>query len=93
MSAYVIVHGTPTDPEKLKDYSGAAMALVTQHGGEFVARGPATVLSGASDYKIAVVIKFPNAAAATGWYESPEYQALIPNREEALDSVFILTGE
>ena len=93
MSAYVIVHGTPKDAEKMQEYGGAAGAIVAQHGGEFIARGPATVLSGTSDYKVAVVLQFPDAAAAKAWYESPEYQAVIPLREEALDSVFIPVGE
>ena len=93
MSAYVIVHGTPKDTEKMQEYSAAAIATVAQHGGEFLARGPATVLSGSIDYKIAAVIQFPDAAAAKAWYDSPEYQALIPLRQEALDIAFILTGE
>jgi len=93
MSAYVIAHATPKDADKMQEYGGAAGATVAQHGGEFVARGPATVLSGTSDHKVAVVIQFPDAATAKGWYESPEYQALIPTREQALDSVFVLVGE
>jgi uncharacterized protein (DUF1330 family) len=93
MSAYVIVHGTPKDAEKMQAYGAAAGPIVAQHGGEVVARGPATVLSGTSAHKIAVVIKFPDAATAQAWYASPEYQALVPGREQALDSVFILAGE
>lgn len=93
MSAYVIVHGTVKDADKMQEYGGAAGPIVAQHGGEVVARGPATVLSGASAHKIAVVLKFPDAAAAKTWYESPEYQAIIPVREQALDSVFVVVGE
>lgn len=93
MSAFVIVHGTPKDAEKMQAYGGPAGETVAKHGGEFIARGPATVLSGSSDHKIAVVIQFPDAATAKAWYSSPEYQALIPTREQALDSVFILAGE
>ena len=51
------------------------------------------VLSGSSDHKISVVIRFDDAAKARAWYESAEYQALIPTREAALDSVFALVGE
>lgn len=93
MAAYVLVNGTVKDPDKMQEYGGAATPIVAQHGGELITRGPAEVLSGSSDHKIAVVIKFPDAAAARGWYNSPEYQAIIPTREQALDSVFILTGE
>lgn len=93
MSAYVLVHATPKDPEKLQEYSAAAGATVEKFGGKFVARGPAEVLSGESSYKVAVTIEFPDADTARKWYHSAEYQALIPIREEALDSVFILSGE
>ncbi|MGR9090675.1 MAG: DUF1330 domain-containing protein [Gammaproteobacteria bacterium] len=93
MSAYVVVHGTVKDADKMQEYGGAAGPTVVAHGGEVVARGPATVLSGTSDHQIAVVLKFPDAAAAKGWYESPEYQALIPVRKQALDSVFVVVGE
>ena len=93
MSAYVIVHGTVKDAEKMQEYGGAAGPIVAAHGGEVVVRGPTSVLSGTSDHKIAVVLKFPDAATAKGWYESPEYQAIIPVREQALDSVFVVVGE
>jgi uncharacterized protein (DUF1330 family) len=93
MSAYVIVHGTVTNPEKMQEYGAAAGPLAGKHGGEVISRGPVEVLSGSSDYQLAVVIKFPDKATAKAWYESPEYQAIIPIRESALDSVFILSGE
>jgi uncharacterized protein (DUF1330 family) len=32
-----------------------------------------------------VVIRFPNLAAANGWFMSDAYQALIPLREQAAD--------
>jgi uncharacterized protein (DUF1330 family) len=93
MSAYVIVHGTVTNPEKMQEYGAAAGPLAAKHGGEVLSRGPVEVLSGSSDYQLAVVIQFADRAAAKAWYESPEYQALIPTRESGLDSVFILAGE
>lgn len=93
MSAYVIVQGTVKDPEKMQEYGAAAGAIVEQHGGEFICRGPAEVLSGTSDYQVAVVLRFADAAAARTWYASPEYQAIIPTREAALDSVFVLVGD
>ncbi len=93
MSAYVIVQGTVTDPDKMQEYGAAAGPIVGAHGGEVIARGPMSVLSGSSDHKISVVLQFPDAATARAWYESPEYQALVPTREAALDSTFVLVGE
>ncbi len=93
MSAYVIVHGTVKDAEKMQEYGGAATPIVAKFGGEVVARGPARVLSGDSSHQLAVVIRFPDAATATRFYGSAEYQAIIPTREKALDSVFVLVGD
>ena len=93
MSAFVVVQGTVTDPDKMQEYAAAAGPTVAAHGGEIMVRGPIQVLSGSSDHKISVVIRFPDAAKARSWYESAEYQALIPIRKLALNSTFTLVGE
>jgi len=41
----------------------------------------------------AAVIKFPDQATTDAWYNSANYQALIPNRDEAADMVFISYDE
>lgn len=94
MSAFVVVHVTVNDPEKFKTYGQGAQPTVAAHGGEFILRGKvADVFQGEHPYKQAVVIKFPDQATAKGWYNSPEYQALIPNRNEAADMLFISFDE
>jgi uncharacterized protein (DUF1330 family) len=93
MSAFVVVQGTVTDPDKMQEYGAAAGPTIAAHGGELMVRGPMEVLSGSSDHKISVVVRFADAASARNWYNSPEYQALIPTREAAFDSVFALVGE
>jgi uncharacterized protein (DUF1330 family) len=47
------------------------------------------VLSGEHAHADTVVIRFADANAASGWHASPEYQALIPLREEAAEMVLI----
>ena len=94
MGAFVVVHVEVKDPEKFKAYGDSARGTVADHGGEFILRGKvADVLHGEHARKNAVVIRFPDQAAAKGWYDSPEYQALIPNRNEAADMVFISFDE
>jgi len=39
-----------------------------------------------------VVIQFPDRQAAVNWYHSAEYQAIIPLRDQGMDSVFHLVG-
>lgn len=90
MSATVVVHTTVKDPEKFKVYAESAGPIVASHGGEFLFRGKvAQVLAGTHGHQNVAMIKFADQAAVKKWYESPEYQALIPNRDEAADMIFI----
>ncbi len=93
MSAYVVIHGTVKNPEKMQEYSTAAGVVIEKFGGEFLVRGPAQVLSGEHSHKMMVVVRFPDAETAKKWYNSTEYQKLISIRDEGIDSSFILCGE
>ncbi len=94
MSAYVIVHATIKDPEKVKEYAAIAGPTVAAAGGEFVSAGQvADVLAGQHGYDKAIVIKFPDKETAQAWYKSDEYQAAVPIRAQAMDAVFILAED
>lgn len=54
-------------------------ATVAPHGGKWLAQGPADVIEGAWPGAV-VLMEFPDRAAATAWYNSPEYQAILPLR-------------
>ena len=93
MSAYVLIHGTPKNEEKMKEYSTSAGSVVGKYGGELLVKGPANVLSGEHSHKIVVLLKFADAETVRKWYDSAEYQALIPTRDEGIESTFVLCGE
>ncbi len=94
MSACVVVHMNVKDPEKFQAYASEARKTVAANGGERLFLGKvADVFAGEHGYKGAVILKFPDAAAARAWYTSPENQALIPNREEAADVVIVCCEE
>ena len=94
MAAYVIVHFTVKDPEKLAQYGAGAGPTLAAFGGEFVTRGSVTeVLHGSHDHKGAVLLKFPDAASVHNWYNSDAYQANIAIRSQAIDTVFIAIEE
>ena len=92
MSAYVIVGFNPKNSEKLQAYSAAAGPIIAQFQGEFVVKGQSQQLFGESNYKMQVIIAFPTHSLAETWYNSPEYQALLPLREQAMDAHFQLIG-
>lgn len=47
-------------------------------------------LHGEPDFQLVATIAFPDVSTAESWYQSPAYQALIQNRDEALDSTIVL---
>jgi uncharacterized protein (DUF1330 family) len=90
MAAYVIGYITVKDPEKWGEYRGRVPATLAPWGGEVILRGRRiAVLTGAHPYTDTVVIRFPDAGAINLWYQSAEYQKLIPTREQAAEMVLI----
>jgi uncharacterized protein (DUF1330 family) len=90
MTAYVVGHITVKDPQTWQEYRGMVPATLAAWGGEVVLRGRrVAVLTGEHAHQDAVVIRFPDMNAITGWYSSAAYQALIPLREQAAEMVLI----
>lgn len=92
MSAYIVVGFTPKNGEKLKQYGASAAPTLAKHQGEFLVKGPAQGLNGESSFENQIIITFPSRELAESWYHSPEYQALIPLRDEGMDAQFQLVG-
>ncbi|MCK0070922.1 MULTISPECIES: DUF1330 domain-containing protein [Kordiimonas] len=92
MTAYVIVELEPKNPEKMAEYSALAAPLVAAYGGEFIAKGPAEILTGELGKPVKVLISFPSKEKAKAWYNSDDYQAIVPTRDAGMDSNFTLIG-
>jgi len=85
-NAYVIGHITVKNQEKWAEYRNKVPATLEAWGAELIFRGRLrSVLSGNHDHADTVVIRFPNSEALNSWYFSPQYQSLIPLREEAAE--------
>lgn len=83
---YVIGHITIKDPAKWAEYRAAVPATLAPWPAELVFRGERrAVLGGNHPHTDTVVIRFADAAAVDGWFNSPAYQALIPLRLQAAD--------
>jgi uncharacterized protein (DUF1330 family) len=86
MAAYVIGHITVNDPEKWAEYRGMVPDTLAPRGAELVFRGQRIgVLNGRHSHQDTVVIRFPDSESLNGWYNSADYQALIPLRTQAAD--------
>ncbi len=84
--AYVVGQITIKDPLKWVAYRDQVPATLQPWGAELVFRGQQrAALSGVNPHADIVVIRFPNVAAADGWFRSDAYQALIPLRQQAAD--------
>jgi len=92
MTAYIIIDLTPTDKEKLSLYGAMAAETLVPFAREFLAKGEIEVLHGNTDYKMKVVIQFPDRDAAINWYRSEAYQKIIPTRDLGMHSQFHLVG-
>ena len=90
--AYVIADVRDArDAEALQEYRRRNTESVARHGGRFLVRGgEVTLLEGEWDTRRIVVMEFPDAAAARGWYESEDYAPLKALRQRASDTNIIL---
>lgn len=88
--AFVIGHIRVKNPALWDDYRRQVPATLAPWGATLVFRGKKlAVLGGSHDYADTVVIRFPDAAAADGWFSSAVYQALIPLRLQAAEVVLV----
>lgn len=92
MAAYLIadianIHDTAAYDEYRKHTPG----VIQQYGGKFVVRGGRTdSLEGGWNPGRVVVVEFPDLAAARRFYDSPEYQKILPLRLRASNGRAIL---
>lgn len=90
MAAFFVATSRIKDPKKLAEYGAKAGATFAPFGGELVVRGKTgDVLTGASDHQTVAVVRFPDTAAVKAWYQSSDYRALIPLRDEAVDMTMV----
>lgn len=83
MSALMISTITVKDPAKFQEYLAKTQEVARTFGAEIVFRGKLDrVLNGNGDHQLVVVARFPSAEKLNAWYDSPEYEPLIPLREE-----------
>lgn len=86
MTAFFVATVTVKHPGKFQEYARRAAATFAPHGGEAILRGKADrALVGSVDHQAVGIVKFPSRDALTTWFESPEYQAIVPLRDESAE--------
>ncbi len=90
MTAFFVANVTVKNPEKMAEYAAAAARTFPDFGGEPLLKGKRMEdLAGSADHQMVAIVKFPDSDSLKSWYQSEEYQALIPLREEAADMTLV----
>ena len=93
MTAYFVASYRITDPVGYEPYVPAVVATLLAHGCEpLVADYDSQVIEGESN-SVTVVLKFASKAAALGWYNSPEYQAIKHYRTDNCEGTAVLVDQ
>ena len=88
MKAFLIAYVTVKDDKKMKTYAQSAAESMQPYGGRVLTKGIADKqLSGSHDEQNVAVISFPNIENLESWYNSDNYQAIVPLRKEAADII------
>ena len=95
MAAYVIFGSVSVSPEEMEGYGEKAIASVAAYDGKLVAAtNDIDAREGDWHPERIVIIEFPTMAKAQGWYDSPEYQEVLPLRLKAnRDKMVIVPGK
>jgi len=83
MSIYMVVALDIQDPERFRDYQKATMKTFKIGEGRVLAATTAERVEGDEPRGWNVIVEFPSIEKARAWYESDEYQKVIPLRTES----------
>jgi uncharacterized protein (DUF1330 family) len=88
MSAYIVGAITVRDEASWARYLAGVAETFRRYDGEVLLRAAGPVpLAGRVHGERVVVARFASMAGLRRWFDSPEYQALIPLRDAAADVV------
>jgi len=94
MPAYFVTEIEITNEAGFAPYRAAANATLEQYGGRFLTRGGATeLIEGEPEPKRVAILEFADTEAVKRWYNSPEYQRILPLRlDNSRGRAFIVEG-
>ena len=93
MAAYVIAQMEVQNVEMYRDYGEKVLPMIAASGGKLLAATNADVREGRLPFPRTIIVEFPDMEAAKAWYESEEYQAILPLRTESTTgTLFMVEG-
>lgn len=93
--AYVVVTVQRIkDPAAFQEYADKVASTIARHGGRYIVSDKSPELrEGEFPFARLVIVEFPTVEAARGWYDSPEYQAIIPTRRRGIDANIVIARD
>lgn len=94
MPAFLIAEIEVTDPDTYARYRAQTPGVIAAYGGRFLVRG-GTVEAREGDPPAGrvVVLEFADMAAVRRFYDSPDYQAILPLRQaSSRGRVYLVEG-
>ena len=93
MVFYVVWDAEITNRTGLEPYVAAVSDTIAKHGGRYVVRARAKLIEGGPGPNIIVIIEFPDPASFDRWYQSAEYQKILPYRlQNSTGRLFTVEG-
>ena len=94
MPVYAIAQGLTVNRAMHDDYVAKAIPTLEKHGAKILAVTEAPdVIEGSIDNPRFVLLEFASREAFKRWYESPEYQAILPLRLASVPGSFVVIGD
>ena len=90
--AYIVVDTLITNDEEMENYKLLAKPLVESFGGEYLARGGQLVVKENQLWSPTrlVLLRFPSMAQAQTFYDSPEYQKILPISQSCTQRTLVM---
>ena len=91
MSVYVIVQGKVENRSLLDQYVTKVISTIESRRGRVVAFDEEPeVIEGSIEHPRTVILEFPSMTAFQAWYDSPEYQEILPLRLKSTRGTLIV---
>ncbi len=91
MPVYVVAQGRIEDREQLDEYVSRALPTIKACGGRVIGFDEAPeVVEGEIEHPRTVIVEFASEEAFRAWYDSADYQAILPLRTESAPGTLIV---
>ena len=93
MPVYAVAQGRIENRKMLDDYIAKALPTIQASGGRVLGFDESPeVVEGEIEFPRTVILEFPSREAFRAWYDSTDYQAILPLRLESTPGTLIVVN-